>query len=145
MSLPSLAQRPIETRFAVVETTPLPPPGPAPAELSARLTSWRAQALSADAAFAAALPGTQQAVAAAEGSAIASEAWILGQQALSRLATARGPVGEALADADALFIERQTAEQYDGLPDIAALRAALAAMIAAQDRQLEALAAGLPQ
>lgn len=142
---PALGKRTIEERFAVVESVPLPPPGPLPAELAARLDRWRADADSADAAFAALRDETATAVAAARGAARASEAWITAQQALSRLAVARGPIVAALGDADALYVERQNGDAIDGLPDVFALRAALAVQLAGQDAVLAALAAQLAE
>jgi hypothetical protein len=142
---PSLEKRAIEDRFAVVETAPPPAPGPLPTDLAGRLAEWRARAARADRAFAAALAPTEAAVAAARGAAVATESWITAQQALSRLAVARGPVGDALADVDALYLARQRDDSYDGLPEIATLRGELAALAAAQDERLAALAARLAE
>jgi hypothetical protein len=142
---PSLAARSIETRFAVVESVPVPPPGPLPADLAGQLAGWRERGLAADRAFGAALPGTEQLVSAAAAAPVASEAWVQAQQALSRLAIARGPASDALADIDALYVARSTEEAFDGMPDIAALRAALGALTARQDAQLAALAARLAE
>ena len=140
---PSLGKRAIEERFAVVETVPLPPPGPLPTDLAARLERWRADAATADAAFAALRAETAAAVAAARGAAPGSEAWVVAQQALSRLAVARGPVVAALGDADALYIERQDGDAIDGLSEIMALRESLAARLTEQDAILAELAAQL--
>lgn len=140
---PSLAKRPIETRFAVTESVPLPPPGPLPAALIDRVAAWRARAAESEAGFAAALPAAQAAVAAASRAPVASEAWIVAQQALSRLAILRGPVADALGDVDALYIARQDSDAIDGLPAILELREALAATYARQNDQLAQLSARL--
>jgi hypothetical protein len=140
---PSLAQRPIETRFAVTESVPLPLPGPLPADLAGRVQAWRDRVAAAEAGFAAALPTAQTAVAAAARAPVASEAWISAQQQLSRLAILRGPVADALADVDALYIARQGSDAVDGLPALLALRDALAVMLEQQNAQLSALAARL--
>lgn len=140
---PSLAKRPIESRFEVVESTPLLPPGPLPSDLAGKLDVWRARAAAADSAFMAALGPTEAAVAAAAGTAAPGERWIAAQQALSRLAVARGPLTDALADVDALYLARQADDAIDGMPAIAALRSELAAVQAAQDARLAALAARL--
>lgn len=124
----------------MVESVPLPPPGPLPTDLAERLAGWRARAAAADAAFRAALPATDAAVAAAAGTAPPGERWIAAQQALSRLAVARGPVMDALGDVDALYLARQDAGEIDGLPDIVALRDELAALQAGHDARLAALA-----
>lgn len=137
---PSLAKRPIESRFEVVESAPLLAPGPLPTDLAGKLETWRARAAAADAAFDAALAPTEAAVAAASGAPVASEAWIVAHQQLSRLATVRGPLGDALADVDALYLVRQHDDAFDGLPAIHALRESLAALQAAQDARLAALA-----
>ncbi len=129
----------------MVESVPLPPPGPLPTDLAERLAGWRARAAAADAAFRAALPATDAAVAAAAGTAPPGERWIAAQQALSRLAIARGPVADTLADVDALYIARQDAGEIDGLPDILALRDALAAMLARQNAAVDDLAARLAE
>lgn len=144
---PSLAKRPIETRFAVAESVapPLAQPGPLPADLAGRTQRWREQGAVAEAAFAAALPGVQAAIAAAGRAPAASEPWINAQQALSRLAITRGPVADALADVDALYIGRQDADAVDGMPDILALRDALAATLSRQNNQLALLAGKLAE
>jgi hypothetical protein len=142
---PALGKRPIEERFAVIETVPLPPPGPLPSDLAGRLARWRDDAAAADAAFAAMRDETAAAVAAARGAAPASEAWIVAQQALSRLAVARGPIVAALGDADALYVERQDGDAIDGLPDIVALRDDLAERLANQDTVLAVLTAQLAE
>jgi hypothetical protein len=136
---PSLAKRPIEDRFAVVETVPLAPPGPLPADLAGRLERWRSDADAAAAAFTALRGETEAAVTAARGAAPGSEAWVVAQQALSRLTVARGPLTVALGDIDALYVARQDGDAIDGLPDIVALRDDLAAQLAEQDAVLEGL------
>ncbi|HJS10303.1 MAG TPA: hypothetical protein VJ811_03415, partial [Sphingopyxis sp.] len=83
-------------------------------------------------------------VSAAAGAPVASERWVVAQQAISRLAAARAPLTVALADIDRLYIERSVDEQIDGLPDIYALRDRLADLASTQDAVLEALNAQLP-
>ncbi len=136
---PSLEKRAIEDRFEVVETAPLPPPGPLPADLAGRLARWRSDAAAADSAFAAMRPEVEAAVAAARGAAPASEAWIVAQQAISRLAVAQGPLTVALGDIDALYVARQDGDAVDGLPEIVALRDAVAGQLAEQDAVLAVL------
>lgn len=129
----------------MVESVAVPPPGPLPADLAGQLAHWRERALAADSAFGTALPGTEQLVTAAAGAPVASEAWIQAQQALSRLATLRGPASDALADVDALYVARMNKDAFDGMPDLAELRAALGAIIARQDARLAELAAHLAE
>lgn len=142
---PSLAKRPIETRFDVAESPPLALPGPLPADIEGRLARWRDQAAASGSAFAAALPLASADVAAATKAPVASEAWIVAQQSLSRLAIARGPLADALADVDALYVARQDGDAIDGIGDILALRDMLAAALARQNAQVAELAGQLPE
>ncbi|MBA4747136.1 MAG: hypothetical protein H2056_00325 [Sphingopyxis sp.] len=142
---PSLGKRPIEERFAVVESVPLAPPGLLPADLAGRLARWRSDADGAAAAFTALRGETEAAVTAARGAAPGSEAWVVAQQALSRLTVARGPLMVALGDIDALYVARQDGDAIDGLPEIVALRDELAARLGEQDMILTALAAQMAE
>jgi hypothetical protein len=142
---PALGKRAIESQFDVIATAPPPAPGPLPVDLAERLAAWRSRAAGADAAFAAALPPATAAVTAAAGAPVASESWIIAQQALSRLAVARGALTDGLADVDALYLARLRDDAVDGLPMIAALRAEMTTMQAAQDAALAALAARMSQ
>lgn len=142
---PSLAKRPIEGRFGVA---PLPvvvdPPGPLPADLAGRLARWDADAATAQQAFSAERGPTEALVAAAAGAGVASERWVVAQQAVSRLIATRAPLTAALADIDRLYLERAIEEEIDGLPDIYALRDRLAATASAQDSVVQALSDRLP-
>lgn len=137
---PSLAKRPIEGTWNVMPSAPIAePPGPLPADLAGRLARWDSDARAADAAFEATRPATERLVGAASSAPIASEAWVMGQQALSRLIAARAPLTGALADIDRLYIERQVDIAIDGLPAIYALRNRLLDQVAAQDQILDRL------
>ena len=76
--------------------------------------------------------------------AVASERWVVAQQAISRLVATRAPLTAALADIDRLYLDRSVEEQVDGLPDIYALRDRLADLVSGQDAVIEALGAQLP-
>lgn len=142
---PSLAKRAIEGTWNVPVTAPPPtPPGPLPADLAGRLARWDSDARSADAAFQAERPEAERLVAAAAGAGIASESWVVGQQALSRLQATRAAITLALADMDRLYIERSIDEAVDGLPEIYALRDRLVELIAAEDIVLVRLQDQLP-
>ncbi|ABF53749.1 hypothetical protein [Sphingopyxis alaskensis] len=142
---PSLAKRPVEGRFDVAPPpVAVPPPGPLPADLAGRLARWKADAAAGERAFAAEHSAAATRVAAAAGAPVASERWIVAQQAISRLVAARAPVSAALADIDRLYVERSVAEAVDGLPAIHALRERLAGLVSAQDAAIAALAAELP-
>ena len=143
---PSLAKRAVEGRFDVAPpTVEVVPPGPLPSDLAGRLARWRADGARAEQAFAAEHGAATATVAAASGAAIASERWVVAQQAVSRLVAARAPLTAALADIDRLYIDRSVAEQVDGLPDIYALRARLADIAARQDAIIAGLSAALPE
>lgn len=142
---PSLAKRAVEGRFDVAPPpVEVVPPGPLPADLAGRLARWEADAAAAQQAFAAERGAAATQVGAAAGAAIASERWVVAQQAISRLVAARAPLTAALADIDRLYLERSIDEQVDGLPDIYALRDRLADLESAQDAVIEALSAQLP-
>ncbi len=142
---PSLAKRAVEGRFDVAPpAVVIAPPGPLPSDLAGRLERWEADGATGQQAFAAERAATASAVSAAAGAPVASERWVVAQQAISRLIAARAPLTGALADIDRLYIERSTDEQVDGLPDIYALRDRLADLASTQDAVLESLNAQLP-
>lgn len=142
---PSLAHRPVEGRFNVAPpTVAVTPPGPLPTDLAGRLARWDSDAAAAQQAFAAERGNAAALVSAAAGSPVASERWIVAQQAISRLVAARAPLTGALADIDRLYLDRSIDEAVDGLPDIYALRDRLADTASAQDAIIEALSDQLP-
>lgn len=143
---PSLAHRPVEGRFNVAPpTVVVTPPGPLPADLVGRLARWESDAAAAQQAFAAARGSTAALVAAAAGAPVASERWVVAQQAISRLIAARAPLTGALADIDRLYLDRSIDAVVDGLPDIYALRDRLADTASTQDAVIEALSRQLPE
>lgn len=142
---PSLAKRAVEGRFDVAPPAPVvAPPGPLPTDLAGRLARWESDGAAGQQAFAAERSATASLVSAAAGAPVASERWVVAQQAISRLTAARAPVTGALADIDRLYLERSVDEQVDGLPDIYALRDRLADLVSTQDAVVEALSAQLP-
>ncbi len=142
---PSLAKRSVEGRFDVAPpAVAVTPPGPLPADLAGRLARWESDAAGAQQAFAAERNSTASLVSAAAGAPVASERWVVAQQAISRLTAARAPLTGALADIDRLYLERSVDEAIDGLPDIYALRDRLADMVSAQNAVLDALNGQLP-
>lgn len=142
---PSLAKRPVEGRLDVAPpSVVVTPPGPLPTDLAGRLARWEADSAAAQQAFAAERGPTASLVSAAVGAPVASERWVVAQQAISRLMATRAPLTAALADIDRLYLERSIDEAVDGLPDIYALRGRLADTAAAQDAIIRALAEQLP-
>ncbi len=83
-------------------------------------------------------------MSAAAGAPVASERWVVAQQAISRLVATRAPLTGALADIDRLYLDRSVEDSIDGLPDIYALRDRLADTVSTQDALLEALNSQLP-
>lgn len=142
---PSLAKRSVEGRFDVAPpAVVVAPPGPLPADLGGRLARWQSDAAGAQQAFAAERNAAASLVAAAAGAPVASERWVVAQQAISRLVATRAPLTAALADIDRLYLDRSVDDAIDGLPDIYALRDRLADMVSTQDAVLEALNSQLP-
>ena len=142
---PSLAKRAVEGRFDVAPpAVVVAPPGPLPADLAGRLARWESDAAAGQQGFAAERGTAASLVSAAAGAPVASERWVVAQQAISRLSAARAPLTAALADIDRLYLERSIDEQVDGLPDIYALRDRLAELASTQDAVIEALNAQLP-
>ena len=143
---PSLAKRPVEGRFDVAPpAVVVAPPGPLPSDLAGRLARWESDGAAGQQAFAAERGSTASLVSAAAGAPVASERWVVAQQAISRLTAARAPLTGALADIDRLYLERSVEEQIDGMPDIYALRDRLADLVSTQDAVLEALSSQLPR
>ena len=120
------------------------PPGPLPADLGGRLARWESDAAGAQQAFAAERNATASLVTAAAGAPVASERWVVAQQAISRLTATRAPLTAALADIDRLYLDRSIEDAIDGLPEIYALRDRLADTVSTQDAVLEALSGQLP-
>jgi hypothetical protein len=142
---PSLAKRSVEGRFDVAPpAVVVTPPGPLPADLGGRLARWESDAAGAQQAFAAERNAAASLVAAAAGAPVASERWVVAQQAISRLVATRAPLTAALADIDRLYLDRSVEEAIDGLPEIFALRDRLADMVSTQDAVLEAMNGQLP-
>lgn len=143
---PSLAHRSVEGRFNVAPpSVAVTPPGPLPADLAGRLARWESDAAAAQRAFVAERGNAAGLVSAAAGSPVASERWVVAQQAISRLVAARAPLTGALADIDRLYLDRSIDEAVDGLPAIYALRDRLADTASAQDAIIEALSRQLPE
>lgn len=142
---PSLAHRPVEGRFDVAPpTVAVTPPGPLPTDLAGRLARWESDAAAAQQAFVAERGNAASLVSAAAGAPVASERWVVAQQAISRLVATRAPLTAALADIDRLYLDRSIDEAVDGLPDIYALRDKLADTASTQEAVIEALSHQLP-
>jgi hypothetical protein len=147
---PSLAKRPSESRD---RTTPPPQavaaPVPADPKLTADVDTLAKQAASGETAFRQQLDEGRKTVAAANGAAPTTEAWVNAQAAISALDTARYDSVAALAGLDSLYVERQAATDAARIgADIAAIdpvRVRALAMVDAQNDALDGLRGALRQ
>jgi hypothetical protein len=144
---PSLARRPAELRDpaaqAVPQTAPAPATVPADPALVIQLQRLVEQADVANQSFSTALSGHVARVSAGKGAAVANEAWVVGQNAISALDSLRYESVASLAALDSLWADRM---RSDALADVAALqpaRSRLLAMVDAQNDQLDRLKAQL--
>jgi hypothetical protein len=133
---PSLAPRPAEKAYADDADERKPTPQPDDPALAREIDRLVAEARAGAAEFEAALPAAQ-AIAHAAGAA-GSDSWIEAQQALSRLEAARARTTAALADLDALAVERSSAGTL-GDSDGQRLRSATEQLQALADAQAERL------
>ncbi|HEX2762270.1 MAG TPA: hypothetical protein VHM92_00295 [Allosphingosinicella sp.] len=136
---PSLAPRPGEKAYAEGDPERVPLGQPDDPSLPGQIARLAAEARAGDAAFLAALPAASNATERA--GAPGSDSWVEAQQAVSRVEAARVRTTSALAELDALAIERSNAGRLSAA-DKARLEAAVAALLAlsdAQDARLKAL------
>ena len=109
---PSLAIRDVERLYGSaqpVEPNPAPPPPAQPSpELAQRLIQLQNQATQAHQAFLSALPGTRSHVNAARNAAVASDSWVIAQNSISTLESARARAMVAMADLDQLLLQTET-------------------------------------
>ena len=119
---PSLATRPGERVSGTAEPVPAPAPPPATAATGSRLAQLRAQALAAHARFGERRGSAASLSAAAQGAAVASEAWSVAQVALASLEATRSEAMIALADLDSLFVDaKNSAVPTGGSGDVDAI------------------------
>lgn len=131
---PSLAPRPAEKAYADDSDERRATPQPDDPALAAQIGRLAAAARAGASEFDAALPAAEAATGSAGGSG--SDSWIEAQQALSRLEAARARTTAALADLDALAVERSAAGTLS-TADAERLRAAAARLQALADAQAE--------
>ena len=132
---PSLEPRPAEGINPDADERQ-PTPQPDDPALAAEIDRLAAAGATGDAEFEAAWPAAEKAAAAA--GAPGSDSWIEAQQALSRLEAARARTTAALADLDALAVERARAGTL-GAGDGERLKAATARIQSLADSQAERL------
>lgn len=144
---PSLAKRPIEDMglTRIPDAIEPPPAAPADGALTGQIAELRGQANQGQARFNAELAATRARVAAARGSAPASDAWMEAQMAISGLEAARRPSVEALASLDQLAVARQNGGQRAGEGELAEASDAVRALVAAQSEMLKGFKGSLRQ
>lgn len=146
---PSLATRPGERISGTLQPPSAPAQPPATAATGSRLAALRDRALAAHRAFEDKRGRAASLSAAAQGAAVASEAWSVAQVALAELEAARSQAMIALADLDALYVaEAAAAVPTGGSGDLAAVSATrdeVTAWIAEEDAALAALRGRLAQ
>ncbi len=146
---PSLAKRPYENGVAIDSeaqvTTALIANLPAP--LKSAVNQALEQSNAAHRKFLNNLPGVEKRVGSARAASISSESWVVAQMDLASLEMIRGPSVSALADIDALYLERLNAEFDDEQPGgaliIAKSRDQIQAQVKAQQDAIDAMKAGL--
>ncbi|MDP3675895.1 MAG: hypothetical protein Q8R44_12505 [Novosphingobium sp.] len=122
---PSLAIRPGERVSGTADPVPAPAPPRATAATGSRIAQLRAQALVAHTRFGERRASAANLSAAAQGAAVASEAWSVAQVALASLEAARSEAMIALADLDSLFVDaKNDAVATGGSGDVDAIGAA---------------------
>ena len=137
INAPSLAPRAVEKQpidLPAAADEPLTPASPA---LTARLAPLVATATSGDDAFARQRAETEAAIGRSGAATAGSEAWIVAQQALSALDTARAPV----RDAAAAIEELRSDPAFAGSGDRAAIDAAARTIEALDDAEAAAVTA----
>lgn len=131
---PSLAPRPAEKAYADDADERKPTLQPEDPALASEIDRLAGAAKAGAAEFDEAVPGAEAAVASAGGAG--SDSWIEAQQRLSRLEAARARTTAALADLDALAVERSASGTL-GPGDGERLRSASAGIQALADAQAE--------
>jgi hypothetical protein len=136
---PSLAKRPIESLDLGEPVRQVAPPVPADATLRARIAGIMEAAQSGQRAFAALLPKADSAASAA--GADGTESWVAAQQLLSALESERAPSTAALAELDALIATRLKDGNEAGLTELEAADSKIAALVDAQQADLDRIRA----
>ncbi|HUQ13324.1 MAG TPA: hypothetical protein VM055_03515 [Novosphingobium sp.] len=140
---PSLATRPGERIEGTLSPAPASPPPPPTATTGSKLADLRAAALAAYRTFGERRGRAAQLASAAQGAAVASEAWSVAQVALAELEAARSAAMVALADLDALYVVAADAAVPSAgsgdLDAITALRAEVTGWVAEEDAVLAGL------
>jgi hypothetical protein len=147
---PSLARRDVEVRDRQAEAKAPPPPIETATDpaLARDLAGLLARADKAEADFAAARAGAEQAAGAASGAGMGSEAWSVAQTRISALDAPRRELSQLLGDLEVMYVSRLQKEaagevQSGGSAQIDEARRHVLALVASQDAVIDRLKAGL--
>lgn len=139
---PSLAPRAIEQQPAAVSAPTGESRVPVDSPELARMNALTAEARAADRAFRDALAVARKTIGAGVGASAGSEAWVVAQQALTRLDVLRAPLVQALADLDGMAADALHAGRAPD-PMLEAALAELAALDSGARAEIMALEAAL--
>ncbi|MEP2990183.1 MAG: hypothetical protein ABJN65_14475 [Parasphingorhabdus sp.] len=142
---PSLSKRPYENGPAIESPAPVSRPMATglPASLQTAVNQAIVKSNAAHKKFLENLPGVKNRVRAAGRSSISSESWVVAQMDLAALELIRSPSVTALADMDALYLQRLNAEFEDAQPGgaqiVARNRNQIEAQVKAQQDAIDAM------
>jgi hypothetical protein len=140
---PSLAIRPAERATGTLTPAAAEPlVAPAPAVTLERVSQLAADARASHQAFLGQVADARSTITAARGAAIGGEAWARAEAALADVRAARSKTMVPLADLDRLYVDAAT--QSQATDRIGAAREEVEGLVAAEDRTLGELSAGLP-
>lgn len=146
---PSLAKRPYEDQGPIDSRDTVTPAliADLPPALQTAVNEALAMSNEAHGKFLNNLPGVERRVNAAKGSSVSGESWVVAQMDLAALEMIRSPSVTALADVDALYMQRLDNEfegkQPGGALLIAKSRSQIEAQVKAQQDAIDAMKAKL--
>lgn len=142
-SAPSLSPRPIEGVLDAPVRAIAPVQSTSDSALATEIDALVGQAETAHSAFTARYPAAQEAVVAASGSAIESEAWIKAQLAVSALDSVRSETVRALGSLDGLLAGQAVTGAPSETEKLLEARERVTTLYAAQNDQYDPLNAAL--
>lgn len=141
---PSLARRPVEEQQAVVQpsqTSPAPPQL-ATATVTQAIAGLISDANGGESAFRRELASSRGQVTSGRGAGAGTEAWAVGQTALSRIEVSRGPTTFALAELDRLALEALDKGDAASAQALGDAQTRVQALVNEQNRILQSLGVG---
>jgi hypothetical protein len=140
---PSLAIRPAERTSGTLQPAAAEPVlAPAPQATLDQVSQLAADARADHKAFLDQVSGARSAITAGRGAAAGGDAWARAEAALADVRAARSKTMIPLADLDRLYVDAAT--QSQSTDRISAARDEVSALVAAEDKTLGELSAGLP-